>query len=50
AEWGTLEKETNKTYPPNVDFLKAAIVNEWDKLSKSSSSTPTRPSDVVCRL
>ncbi|QQP41522.1 Uncharacterized protein FKW44_015925 [Caligus rogercresseyi] len=36
--WSTLEKETNKIFLSNVDSLKDAIVAEWDKLSKSSSS------------
>uniref|UniRef100_A0A0K2VB12 Uncharacterized protein n=1 Tax=Lepeophtheirus salmonis TaxID=72036 RepID=A0A0K2VB12_LEPSM len=34
AVWGTLERETNRTFHPNVNSLKAAIVKEWNNLSE----------------
>uniref|UniRef100_A0A0K2TPS2 Uncharacterized protein n=1 Tax=Lepeophtheirus salmonis TaxID=72036 RepID=A0A0K2TPS2_LEPSM len=34
AGWGTFERETNRTSHPNMDFLQAAIVKEWNNLSK----------------
>ena len=33
AMWGVLENKTNATFHPNIDLLKNAIEEEWNKMS-----------------
>ena len=32
AKWGVLENKTNGTSHPNIDLLKTAIEEEWNKM------------------
>ena len=32
--WGVLENKTNAIYHPNIDSLKTAIEEEWNKMSE----------------
>ena len=34
ATWGVLENKTNVTCHPNIDSLKIAIEEEWNKMSE----------------
>ena len=36
AIWGVLENKTNTSYP-NIDLLKTAIEEEWDKMFEKST-------------